>query len=195
MEVFMLGERDDYAGYGVADEADSDRHGFLTDRVILPKPGAPPIAFREGFGDADVNRRPKKKGDYHTGYGNIRLFSQRAVDALGDTLTKSGDLFPVRIENRDEPFYWYWCTTIIDCIDESKTKRGPPSNLPIERRLIMTPGFHLDRIGTHEIFVVPGQSRQFDMFITDAFRDRVAAAKLKGFKLGKGRFDPKPWIS
>ncbi len=194
MEVFMLDGRDDYAAYSTVSDADRDRHGFLTDRVTLPKKEEPPLRFCEGFGTANPKHKPMKKGDFHTASADIRLFSQRAIDVLGDVLTKSGELFPVSIADREEPFYWYWGTTVIDCIDESKAKRGPPSSLPIERRLIMAPAFHVERIGTHEIFIVPGQSRQFDMFVTDAFRDRVAAADLKGFKLGKGRFDPKPWL-
>jgi len=193
MEVFTLGERDDYAGYNVGEKEALER-GFLSDKVNLPEIGAPPLVFYEGVGGDDPKRKPKKKGDYHTAYGNIRLFSQRAVDALGDVLISSGILFPVRVFGRNEIFYWYWCTCVIDCIDEARTRRGPPSDLPLERRLILIPAFRAEKIGAHEIFVVPGQSRQYDVFVTDAFRDRLASAKLKGFKLGKGRFDSKPWL-
>lgn len=195
MEVYMLDGNDNYAAYTTVSNSDCDRHGFLTDRVTLPDVGDAPLRFCEGFGDANPKRKPMKHGDFHTSFADIRLFSQRAVDALGGPFAKSGELFPASIAGRDEQFYWFWYANVIDCIDESKTKRGPPSSLPIERHLIMVPGFHLDRIGTHEIFAVPGQSRQFDLFVTDAFRDRVSAAKLKGFKFCQSRFDPKPWTS
>jgi hypothetical protein len=123
------------------------------------------------------------------------LFSQTAVDELGEILTASGSLFPVSIAGRAERFYWYWCTTVVDCIDEPRTKRGPPSQLPLERRLILEPAFHLDRIGNEAIFVVPGQSRQFDLFVTDGFKARIRKGKLSGFSLARGRFDSRPWIS
>ncbi|MEO8159925.1 MAG: DUF1629 domain-containing protein [Arenimonas sp.] len=153
------------------------------------------MEFIEGFGDANPRQKPRKKGDFHTALSDIRLFSQRAVDVLGSTLTATGKLFRVTIVGRDQPFYWYWCTKVVDCLDEAKTRRGPPSSLPLERRIIMKPAFHADRIGDSEIFVVPGQSRQFDMFVTDAFRAKVESERLKGFKLGISRMDAGAWRS
>jgi hypothetical protein len=195
MSVYVLSSDDAYASYIPSSEEQAQRYGLSSDRVQFPAPGDPLLRFEEGFGDANLERKPLKKGDFHTALSDIRLFSQRAVDFLQDSLTSTGRLIPVEILGRTDHFYWYWCTQVVDCLDEVQTRRGPPSRLPIEQRLIISPAFHSERVGDSEIFVVPGQTRQFDLFVTDRFRAKVKAGKLKGFRLGRGRFDSSAWTS
>jgi hypothetical protein len=97
-------------------------------------------------------------------------------------------LFPLQMEGRIEKFYWYWSTTIIDCLDNSKTKRL--------MHLVREPAFLEDCIGDAEVFTTPDDQKfQFHLYVTESFREKIKNAKLKGFVLRRGASDSKPWRS
>lgn len=182
--ILMLDRNFDYMVYGLDDSALEHRiMGADTGAVSLPTSSDLPLRASPRFGDAEM--QPTKVGDFHSMDGS-RIFSQRAVDAL--SLSSTGQLFPVELEGRDEKFYWYWSTTIIDCLDNSKTKRL--------MHLVREPVFFEDRIGEAEVFTTPDDQKfQFHLYVTESFRDKIKKAKLKGFVLRRGASDPKPWKS
>lgn len=184
MVIYMLDRDFDYVVYGM-DNEELERciMGAETGHVALPAPSDLPLLASPHFGDA--KNQPTKLGDFHS-MGGRRLFSERAVDAL--SLSSTGQLFLVELEGRNEKFYWYWSTTIIDCLDNSKTKRL--------MHLVREPVFFEDRIGDAEVFTTPDDQKfQFHLNATSAFQERIKKAKLKGFVLRRGASDSKPWKS
>lgn len=158
--------------------------GRKAGHVILPTPEMLPLKMSPSFGDEKI--QPTKLGDFHTFSGTRRLFSERAVETL--SLDQSGSLFPVELEGRAEKFFWYWSTTIIDCLDEKNSKRLMST---LDR-----PAFFEEKIGNAEIFTIPqDQKFQHDLFVTESFLDKIKKGKLKGFALHTSYFDPKPWKS
>lgn len=183
MGIYMLDGGDQFMAYTFADDEVQNRlMGATTGHVTLPNANDLPLHMIPGFGDAP--KQPTKLGDLHRFMGSELLFSARAVDALGLALT--GQLYPAELEGRDEQFYWYWSTTVIDCLDNSKTKRL--------MHLVREPVFFEDRIGDAEVFTTPDDQKfQFHLYVTESFRDKIKKAKLKGFVLRTGANDPKPW--
>jgi len=72
------------------------------------EPWNPPILREDKLG----KKRGKRKGDIHSVYShyNTLLFSQKAVDRLGDILEQYGVLLPFDVEDRDDKLYRYWVT-------------------------------------------------------------------------------------
>jgi hypothetical protein len=185
MDIYMLDGGNPYMAYKFVDtELQSRLMGATTGYVTLPDICDLPLRMVPGFGDAP--NQPTKLGDFHCFMGSRRLFSERAVEAL--SLSSSGHLFPAELEGRDEKFYWYWSTTIVDCLDNSKTKRLMHS--------VREPVFFEDRIGDAEVFTTPDDQKfQFHLYVTESFREKIKRAKLKGFVLRRGASDTKPWKS
>jgi hypothetical protein len=185
MQVYMLDNGFDYMAYWFVDDGLGQRlMGRSTGRVELPVPTELPLMMAPSFGDA--RKQPTALGDMHRFDGSCRLFSARAVDAL--SLSQSGQLFPVELEGRTEKFYWYWSTTVVDCLDETRSTRLLGD--------LQVPAFYEDRIGDAEIFTTPNDQKfQFNLFVTESFRAKIKQAKLKGFALKRSAFDPKPWKS
>lgn len=185
MQIYMLDNGPEYMSYWFVDEALGRRlMGRDTGHVALPEPGDLPLRMEPSFGNA--KDQPTEVGDFHRFSGARRLFSERAVDAL--SLSRSGQLFPVELEGRDEQFYWYWSTTVVDCLDESRTKRLLGD--------LQVPAFFEDRIYHAEVFTTPDDQKfQFHLFVTAAFKEKIKKAKLKGFVLRRGASDSKPWKS
>jgi hypothetical protein len=185
MNIYMLDNDYEYMAYWFSDDNVGDRlMGNATGQVNLPTANDLPLRMAPSFGDAEV--QPTKLGDMHRFSGSRRLFSERAVEVLG--LDRSGHLFEVELDGREEKFYWYWSRTIIDCLDEANTKRMLST--------IQVPAFFEERVGDEEIFTTPDDQKfQFNLYVTDSFRNKVKKAKLKGFMLKKSFFDSKPWRS
>lgn len=185
MQIYMMDSNCSYMAYWFTDDAVGDRlMGRTTGRVALPDPTDLPLQMAPSFGEAVP--QPTALGDLHYFFGSRRLFSERAVDALA--LERTGHLFPVDLEGRSEQFFWYWSTCMIDCLDESRTKRLGSQ--------VKDPAFFEDRIGDAEIFFTPDeQTHQRVIYVTESFRTKVKKAKLKGFMLKRSLFDPKPWKS
>ncbi len=186
MEIYMLHGGYDYMAYKFEDTGlESKLMGLQSGRVVLPSSNEVPLNLEPGFGGA--KSQPVKLGDVHCLFGSARLFSERAVETL--QLERTGSLFEADLKGRSEKFFWYWSTTIVDCLNHERTLRSAP-------HLVMEPAFHKGRVGDAEIFTVPDdQAFQFRIYVTEEFRDRIKKAKLKGFLLLRNTFDPKPWKS
>lgn len=185
MDVFILDGNRAYMAYGFSEHDKAQEEKMFYGPVALPESSELPLRLEPSFGDA--KKQPIKLGDVHCLWGRARLFSERAADAL--QLAQSGRLFPVELKDRTEPFFWYWSTTVIDCLDNVQTRRSGGD-------LVMEPVFLPDRIGDAEIFTAPDdQEFQFRLYVTESFKERIKIAKLKGFMLQRKIFDPKPWKS
>lgn len=183
MGIYILSDRDDIMAYRLADEELYERL-FRSGKVAFPQPADLPLRLIPGFGDAPD--QPKALGDIHRMSGRSSLFSVRAVEALA--LYKSGVLFPVVLEGREEPFYWYWSTTVVDCLDPARTR--------YIAGVVSSPAFYEDKVGDNEIFTVPEDQRfQFDLYAQESIKEKIKKAKLIGFSLKKEAFDSKPWQS
>jgi len=185
--VYMLEGHDAFLAYAFSDAGLAQKlMRSSPGRVTLPSPSDLPIYMVPSFGEA--KKQPSKLGDYHLFMGSRRIFSERAVDAL--SLAGTGHLFPVHLEGRTENFYWYWSTTIVDCLDESRTKRL--------MHLVRDPIFIEERLAGVDVnvFTTPeDQDFQFHLYVTEAFKDKIRMAKLKGLMLRRGVSDEKPWKS
>lgn len=181
----MLDNGSEYMAYWFSDDELGQRlMGRFSGKVELPDASSLPLLMVPSFGDAE--KQPMALGDLHRFNGCCRLFSERAVDAL--SLAKTGHLFPVELESRSDRFYWYWSTSMIDCLDESRTKRLMSQ--------VREPAFFEDRIGGAEIFFTPDeQNFQRVIYVTESFRAKINKSKLKGFVLKRSAFDQKPWRS
>jgi len=184
MTIYMLDGNVDFMAYGIDDHSLAERlMGTRGEGVSLPLPEDCPIKVSPRYGDA--KKQPTKLGDFHR-FDGRRAFSERAVDVLG--LRNTGQLFPLDLDGREERFYWYWSTTVLDCLDNTKTKRL--------LHLVREPVFFEDHLGEVEMFTTPDDQKfQFHLYVTDAVLEKIRSAKLKGFLLRRGASDPSPWKS
>lgn len=185
MPIYILGGNNSYMGYEFGDDELGLRlMGAHSGQVELPTADELPLHMVPSFGDAP--KQPTALGDFHCFHGSRRLFSERAVEVL--SLADKGHLFPVILEGRDEPFYWYWSTCEVDCLDESRTKRVG--------RSVDVPAFFEDRIGAAEIFFTPDDRKfQQRLYVTESVKTKIKKAKLTGFRLARSFFDAKAWTS
>nr|WP_159063618.1 hypothetical protein [Thaumasiovibrio occultus] len=161
--------------------------GLFTGKVQLPLPGQLPVRMIPGSGDAP--KQPNKNGDLHNCVGSQLIFSERAVDAL--SLENYGKLFPVYLVDRNETFYWFWSTVVIDCLNHDET-------IWVSRlsKLVDKPSFYEDRLEDALIFTLPhDQNLQQHYFVSERFKEIVVKAKLKGIALYTSERESDPWVS
>jgi hypothetical protein len=104
----------------------------------------------------------------------IPTFSAKAVLKLRDILAKHGELLPLR----NQPYYFYNVTTLVDALDESASaiQRFSSGNIMSIGRCVLRASA-IDGAG---IFRLP-QFRRVDVFVDARFRERVVEAGLTGF--------------
>ena len=135
----------------------------------------------------------KKKRVDCTQIGRFDVFSNRAIELLGDYLDKNtGEFLPVKNSERDD-LWVYRCMNCIDAIDREKSVRKKPQysndkdgwdsmddehgilqKVPIERYV-----FREELIGDSVMFVLPCH-HSTGTFVTDKFIERFKEKKLKG---------------
>lgn len=114
------------------------------------------------------------EGDFPT-LGNLRVFSQKAVDALLELLVENGELLP--LISKDGQFYVYNVTRVADALDE---ERSEVVRFKTSGRIMRIEHyrFRSELLAGLSIFKVPQLT---EVFVTDAFVKRVQEANLKGF--------------
>nr|WP_086937387.1 hypothetical protein [Thaumasiovibrio occultus] len=185
--IYLLGVDTQYVMYMTEDEElEYELTGLFTGEVQLPSPEQLPVRLVPGYGDA--KKQPDKQGDIHKFSAAQLLFSKKAVDALG--LEEYGDLYPMYLVERDETFYWFWSTVVIDCLDHDKTIWAT------KLKLVDEPVFDDEKIEDTLIFTLPhDQKDQMQYFVTERFKELVVKAKLKGIALKTGLRNFEPWVS
>lgn len=110
--------------------------------------------------------------------GTIPVFSERAVEAIGDILRANGELLPLLF---DKGTYWaYHVTRIIDALDveRSEVKCFSTSQKIMHIvRYAFRPEALTDDV---TIFTIPEMCRS-RVYVTDRFVERVQEAGLTGF--------------
>jgi hypothetical protein len=123
----------------------------------------------------DDKKRPLPVGDFPSFTALIPVFSERAVEALGDMLRANGELLPVHTAT--DTYYAFNPLTTLDALDEqdSEIARYPDGAI----RSIQRHVFYQDRLRDATIFQIP---QDLVTFVTDTFVDRVKEAGLLGFR-------------
>lgn len=169
MKVYVLG-------------ADSDRYESL----IMPGGGLYEFAGRfngspmkNSVSDAKIKKDPRRlpKGDFPSLIPNVPVFSRRAVEALRDLLEGHGEILPVMISG--DEYFLLNVTRVVDALDESNSEviRFEGSSKVLN---IRSHSFYEEKLFGIMIFKIP-QVITMDVFVTDAFVERVRSAGLKGF--------------
>ena len=123
------------------------------------------------------NPRLSAKGDTPGLSSHIPVFSSRAVTALSDLLQGNGELLPIVCD--DEYYSIFNVTRVVDALDEENSELTLFSDgriMDIDRH-----AFFPEKLKGIHVFKIP-QIVLMDVFVTDAFVDRVKAADLKGFE-------------
>ncbi|MHB1630631.1 MAG: hypothetical protein ACYCQL_00115 [Acidithiobacillus sp.] len=109
-------------------------------------------------------------GDHPDGAFPGQLFSQRAIEVLGDLLTVSGDLYKLSIVGCDSPYWLYICWTKIDALNMEKTimaRDHRVQHAAFKSDAILPPAFH-----------VPQES---GLWVTDTIKNKVEESGVSGF--------------
>jgi len=186
-----------YAEYGGITETDSRKMRWYMKDIGDPLPGLgqwTPPRLEQYLGDGKRKRKPAPIGDAPSS-GPNRIISQRAADALRDIWDKHALLYPVILDDDpNTPYYMVVCQTVIDCLDvANSTGKGRLFGGPDYFVSIHTWSFFEDRVGDNDLFMLPYSDSE--LYVTERFKERVVAAKLKGFCLARESWDDKPFIS
>jgi hypothetical protein len=198
MAVYELGRSEKHAGYlGVSGE--DERRLNWSDPImgdpLVPLSAWNPPRLTQYLGQGKKKRKPKPLGDAPSS-GELLLISQRAADALADIWQRHALLYPVMLDDADQPYYMVVVQTVVDeALDRKKssgklnTYGGNPKHFVTLDEWV----FDEKKLKGVEIFRIPDLKLAY--YVTDAFKQRVIDAKLKGFCLKTRFWDDKPFIS
>jgi hypothetical protein len=124
----------------------------------------------------DEEGYPEILGDYSC-LVTLPMFSQKAVDVLGDVLEDSGQLMPLKCREVDTPYFGFRVTKLVD-IDEEKSViyRNSLGNI----QWIDKPVFISELLKYIYIFKIRQLPRKTPS-VTNRFVQRVQEAGLTGF--------------
>jgi hypothetical protein len=167
--VYELRTRSDrYANFAFWDQRDNARFQDFDGRSLARAWQPPAIKA------ADERDDSATLGDYAL-LGTIPVFSQRAVDFLGDMLRSNGELLPL-LYGRAE-YFAYNVTRLVPALDQSAAQlnRFADGNIMWVERY----AFHKHIVGKLTIFKIPELARAY-VFVTEPFVQRANAAHLTG---------------
>lgn len=113
---------------------------------------------------------------------HVPIFSRRAVDALQELLSGSGEILP--IECPDGEYFAFNVTHVIDALDTERSEIQWFPSSPERIMDITRHHFRLEALHSAVIFKLP-QVVLMDVFVTDPFVSRVREAGLTGFLFKK----------
>ena len=108
------------------------------------------------------------------------VLSERFTERMGDMLVKYGELLPLRGEGVN--LYLYHVMNCIDALDEAASECKRFDDGSVMR--VIKHALRSEVVSGNEVFTMPAPS-PYDVFVTDAFVDRVRRESLRGcdFKL------------
>lgn len=121
--------------------------------------------------------KEKKLGD-SPGSSTLNLVSQHAAEVLKEMFDKHALLYPIELEGADKPYYMV-VVKVIDALDRERStgkiyNHRPNLFSPVERWV-----FKDSLIYNVDLFTVPDSATC--IYVSQRFKDKVMAAKLKGF--------------
>jgi hypothetical protein len=93
--------------------------------------------------------------------------TEKALKLVGDQLKNWGELLPITVVDDNSTVYMFNCTTMVDCLDESRS-----SYVRCEYE------FFPDRLTNAEVFCV--RSPRAGLFCTESFKQKIEALGLTG---------------
>ena len=193
-EIFLWRRGKKYAEYDGVTEADNRKIDWSVLDVGDP---LPPLEQWEAprltqyLGDGKKPRKPKKIGDASF-VGRPLLISQRAADALKDIWDRHATLYPVHLDDAPEQMYYMVIVkTVLDCLDEdaSRLVRDRKGRICSVYDWVFKEGC----LDDSDIFRLPYNETAF--YVTTRFKERVVAAKLKGFAFYTHFWDADAFVS
>ena len=187
-----------FADYGGASDADDRKRRWFDALIGDPLPPLSawqPPRLKQYLGEGNKKRKSKPIGDAPSS-GSLRLVSQRAADALADVWQRHVLLYPVVLEDADEPYYMIVVKTVVDdALDRaaSSGKRNTYGGNPEHFVTLDEWSFDDRKLEGVEIFHIPDIKLAY--YVTDAFKQRVVDANLKGFCFKRRFWDDKPFLS
>jgi hypothetical protein len=179
MRIYLLGSDSEHY-CSVLPLDGRDKEAYLFTEIGKPiaathKPIPVKIFIRDNRKEK-VKAKSQLKGDLYGFGGNAPVYSEHAVEVLGDTLRKYGELL-LLIGDDGTKYYAYRCTNRKDDASdlvENERRRLINGGLPDIYNFAVKP----DVIGDDEIFCVHPDGTYY----TDKFKRRVEEAGLKGGK-------------
>ena len=178
---------DGYASFLFKDAEEEDKWLSPRDRLNLfdgtPRNGKYPVP--EGIRNrVGKEKRSNVLPDFtHIGLTPIPTFSERAVQALGDMLSRNGELAPIKMDEAMQ-YYGFNPTRVVNVVDEEKSNIAYFSDgglMDIDHYVLRPDVKELP-----PIFRIP-QLVENTTYVSDEFIARVNECKLTGF-----RFQPLP---
>jgi hypothetical protein len=126
---------------------------------------------------AQIKAKSQLKGDFFGFGGNDPVYSEHAIEVLGDTLKKYGELL-LLVDTDGTKYYAYRCTNRKDhASDRDENDRRREANGGLAD--IYDVSVKREVIGEDEIFLC---ANPYGTYYTDKFKRRVEEAGLKGGK-------------
>ena len=128
----------------------------------------------------ELNRSDKGKKNYQFdisgSLGPFFIFSELALDKLGDVFKPRGQILPVITESKKKKFFGYYPTNPLSgCFDKEKSVyRVAERGLIIEKPVLIA-----ENITDEYLFSIEEDISR--VFVTDKFKERVEEAGLLGF--------------
>lgn len=177
MNIYLLGsDSDNYHPLTQINEADLFIYSKFNGKTI----GSEWVPFEvQILSEPDDELLPS--GDFSMIFSVIPVFSQKAVEALGDLLLTNGELLPLSYSEGE--YYAFNITTIVDVLNipECDVVYFPNSEKVMTIRKYQ---FLLDHLADLQIFKVV-QLPISQSFVTERFVEKVVKAGLTGFKFEK----------
>ncbi len=106
------------------------------------------------------------------------IFSAQAVGALQDILLPNGEILPLTFEGKQDIYFAFNTTQVIDALDEENSELERFSSGRVMR--IIRHEFFSNKVEEATIFKIPQSARSL-VYVTDKFVERVNKAGLTGF--------------
>jgi len=124
------------------------------------------------------------------------LISARAADALRDIWDRHALLYPVKLlDDPENAYFMVVVKTVLDCLIIEESTGAKPTLIQDKRPFVTlhTWAFKSDCVSDNDLFVLPGMP--YRVFVSERFKARIVAAKLKGFCLKTEFWEDKPFVS
>jgi hypothetical protein len=181
-----------YAGYLGKAEADERKMRWYDTLMGDPLPDlgrwVPPNLEQYLPGKA----KPKVIGDSPAS-ALVNLISQKAAAELSEFFRGHAELYPVKLMDSEENYFMVVAKQYPDVLDRSKSSGMESSFKPGLFCLVERWVFFEDRVKELDVFAIPDCPTT--IYVSERFKQRVIASKLKGFCFKTFFEEQKPFIS